>query len=360
MDALSLKRQILSAGAVSVGFAPLREVPPEVMEGYAAWLDGGNNGSMAYLADHLDIRRNPALLLDGGKDPRPGGTVISMAFPYYYGDPYREGKLKIARYALGDDYHEVLRARLRPVANLITAQTGQEARICVDTAPIFERHWAVEAGIGFIGRNRQLIIPGIGSHLFLAEIVTRAFLPPDHPSGGSCPEGCDRCLRACPGGALSADSLQGLDARHCHSYLTIEHRGELPPGFAPRKGRLYGCDLCQESCPLSRPAPGVPPGLHCLPEFLPREPLLSLTPADILALDPRGFSTLFRHSPVKRAKLPGLLRNVRQLMSHRGEAPGKPTATPTATPDTSGLTTTGLTQIASGHVNPERENIKET
>lgn len=321
MEALSLKRQILSAGAVAVGFAPLREVPPEVMEGYLDWLARGHHGSMAYLAAHLDIRRNPALLLDDGKDPRPGGTVISMAFPYFPGDPYRPGKLKIARYALGDDYHEVLRGRLRPIAAHISAETGREARVCVDTAPILERHWAVEAGIGFIGRNRQLIIPGHGSHLFLAEIVTRAPFPTDTPSAGSCPEGCDKCLRACPARALPAEARQGLDARHCHSYLTIEHRGDLPPGFAPRKNRLYGCDLCLESCPLSRPDPGTPPGLRCLPEFLPREPLLGLTPADILALDSRGFSTLFRHSPVKRAKLSGLLRNARQLMSHRVEAP---------------------------------------
>lgn len=312
MDALSLKRQILSAGAVAVGFAPLREVPPEVMERYVAWLSQGNHGSMAYLADHLDIRRNPALLLDGGKDPRPGGTVISIAFPYFSGNPYQAGKLKIARYALGDDYHEVLRGRLRPVAARIVAETGREARVCVDTAPIFERHWAVEAGIGFIGRNRQLIIPGIGSHIFLAEIVTRAIFPSDTPVSGCCPDGCDRCLRACPAHALSADTPCGFDARGCHSYLTIEHRGEFSSGFRPRKNRLYGCDICLEACPLSRPAPENTP--RCLPEFEPREALLDLTPADILHLDPAAFSTLFRHSPVKRAKLAGLLRNAAALL----------------------------------------------
>ena len=312
MDCLSLKRQILSAGAVAVGFAPLRPVPSEVMAGYAEWLAAGKHGSMAYLANHLEIRCNPALLLGDGQDPRPGGTVISIAFPYFCGDPYREGKLKISRYALGDDYHEVLRKRLLPVAGRITAETGREARICVDTAPIFERHWAVEAGIGFIGRNRQLIIPGTGSHIFLAEIVTRATFPPDTPSAGSCPEGCDRCIRACPGHALSANTPCGFDAARCHSYLTIEHRGEFPPGFTPRKNRLYGCDICLEACPLSRPAPENTP--RCMPEFVPREALLDLTPADILHLDPAAFSTLFRHSPVKRAKLAGLLRNAAHFM----------------------------------------------
>lgn len=167
--------KLRQAGAFAIGFAPLREVPPEVMDAYTAWIAAGHHGGMDYLANHIDIRSNPALLLDGGEDPRPGGTVISMAFPYCSGDPYHPGRLRIARYALGDDYHEVLRQRLRPVAAWITGETGKEARICVDTAPILERHWAREAGLGFIGRNRQLIIPGHGPCFFLAEIVTARY-----------------------------------------------------------------------------------------------------------------------------------------------------------------------------------------
>lgn len=307
-----LKQQILATGAIAAGFAPLREVAPEAMEAYRRWLARGHHASMGYLADHLEIRRNPALLLDGGKDPRPGGTVISIAYPYHSGNPYRRGRLKIARYALGDDYHEVVRRHLRPVAESITATTGLEARICVDTAPILERYWATRAGLGFIGRNRQLIIPGHGSHLFLAEIVTRAIFPPDTPSADSCPPGCDRCLRACPGKALPTDGApDGFDSGRCHSYLTIEHRGDHPSDFRPRPDRLYGCDICLEACPLS------PPTLHtaCLPEFTPRPDLLSLSREDVMSLTPETFSTLFRHSPVKRAKLAGLLRNAAHLSS---------------------------------------------
>lgn len=305
-----LKQQILDTGAVAVGFAPLREVEPEVMQRYTDWLAGGGHASMGYLADHLEIRRNPSLLLASGADPRPGGTIISIAYPYHHHPNFTTGRMRIARYALGDDYHEVLRRRLRPVAEAITADTGEEARICVDTAPILERYWATRAGLGFIGRNHQLIIPGHGSHLFLAEIVTRAIYPPDTPSTGSCPEGCDRCLRACPGNALPLTDAPGeFHSGRCHSYLTIEHRGETPEWFHPLPTRIYGCDICLEACPLSPPT--LP--TRCLPEFEPRAPLLSLSREDVMSLTPETFATLFRHSPVKRAKLAGLLRNARLL-----------------------------------------------
>jgi epoxyqueuosine reductase len=378
LSAGELKRLLLEAGGAAVGFATLQEVEPEVFKRYEQWIAEGNNAEMGYLANNLAIRRNPALLLANGTDPQPGGTVISIAFPYYSGNPYRPGCLKFARYALGDDYHEVLRHRLLPIAAKITETTGCEARICVDTAPILERYWAVKAGLGFIGMNHQLIIPGIGSYIFLAEIVTRAILPPDEPCALSC-NNCGACLRACPAGALSRQSLsepsifkaanaqkgaepisfnEGLadeaqpvsfqedkkpkeaelisfKAGLCNSYLTIEHRGEFPynPKLSPN--RIYGCDLCLEACPLAAPtaAPAASSAAafsagstsspssaaffaakaQALPEFEPRKALLKLTKADILALTQEGFSLLFRHSPIKRAKLLGLLRNARAL-----------------------------------------------
>lgn len=319
-----LKERLHEAGAFAVGFSPLEEVAPDVIEEYVSWLAGGNHGGMGYLADHVDIRRNPALLLDGGNDPRPGGTIVSMAFPYYSGNPYKEGKLRIARYALGDDYHEVLRKRLRPVASWLSETTRLEARICVDTAPILERYWACRAGLGFIGRNRQFYIPGHGACFFLAEIVTRAVLCGRRDAGpanvdkrdgdAGCDvsgrqrlcENCGACVKACPGRALEGG---GFDSRLCHSYLTIEHRGELPESFKPRSGCVYGCDRCLEVCPLLRDAAAPSP----LPEFLPREPLLELTPAIVRSLTPESYSLLLRHSPVKRAKLDGLLRNLRHV-----------------------------------------------
>lgn len=326
MDAGKLSQMLTDAGACAVAFAPLRPVDHHAWESYSRWIATGGHASMAYLANHSEIRRNPALLLDDG--PQPGGTVVCAAFAYASDVTFRPGALRIARYALGDDYHEVLRQRLQPVADAILAATGHPARICVDSAPILERYWAQQSGLGFTGRNRQLIIPGIGSHIFLAELVTRAeFTPYGTPMDRQCPEGCDRCMRACPNGALTASNRLpwreshgeavfnrlpetcGFDARRCLSYQTIENRGEISDDITVPHGRFYGCDICLETCPLSRPSCRV----TVLSEFRPREPLLSLTAATVTALTPAAYSLLFRHSPIRRAKLAGLLRNLRAL-----------------------------------------------
>lgn len=326
MDAGKLSQMLTDAGACAVAFAPLRPVDHHAWESYSRWIATGGHASMAYLANHSEIRRNPALLLDDG--PQPGGTVVCAAFAYASDVTFRPGALRIARYALGDDYHEVLRRRLQPVADAILAATGHPARICVDSAPILERYWAVQSGLGFTGRNRQLIIPGIGSHIFLTELVTRSEFPPyGTPVDMQCPEGCDRCMRACPNGALTASNRQpwrgshgeavfnrltetcGFDARRCLSFQTIENRDEIDADLTVPRGRFYGCDICLETCPLSRPSRPV----TVLPEFQPREALTRLTPATVTALTPAAYSFLFRHSPISRAKLAGLLRNLRAL-----------------------------------------------
>lgn len=303
-----LKGLIEAAGAVRYGVSPLAVVDPQVVDYYQRWLAAGHHGSMGYLANHLEIRRNPALLLSNGEDASEGGSILSMAFPYFSGDAYSDvelpggEKLRFARYALGDDYHEVIRKRLRPVADYIEKTTGCEARICVDTAPIFERYWAHRAGIGYIGRNRQLIVPGIGSHIFLAEIVTRGTIGSSTgPSAQHCLD-CGRCIKACPNGALGGD----FDARKCLSYLTIEHRGEWPGDVKIPKGQIYGCDICLEVCPEANTA--LTP--QALPEFEPRAELLTLTRSQLADFLPEDFSRLFRGSAIKRAKLSGLLRNL--------------------------------------------------
>ena len=289
----TLRALLAEAGAYRVGVARAEAVPDEVMAGYREWIRRGWHGDMSYLEKYDDVRSDPRQLLDGAE------SVVVCAFPYYFPVERGEGSVRFARYALGDDYHEVLRKRLIPVVSLLKERYGVESRICIDTAPLLERYWAVKSGVGFTGLNRQLIIPGAGSYFFLATIVTTAVLPPDKPCADEC-EGCGRCIAQCPGHALSQE---GLDARRCESYLTIEYRGELPSGREVTD-RVYGCDVCADVCPHN-----ATPPVTTITEFMPRPYLLNMTRGDIARMTQEQFSVLFRHSAVKRTKLAGLQRN---------------------------------------------------
>lgn len=291
-----IKRRLKDTGVFKSGVAAAEEVDGDVMAAYGRWISEGMHGEMAYLEKYRDIRSNPTQLLQGAR------SVISCAFNYWWGKR-AESPLQWASYALGDDYHDVVRSRLQSVADWISAETGAGCRVCVDTAPIPERYWAVRSGLGFIGLNRQLIIPGAGSCFFLGEIITTLALEADEACTLTCGE-CRRCLRACPGGALGDG---GLDARRCLSYLTIEHRGELPADT--RLGRrVYGCDVCQDVCPHNRLSP-----LSEIEEFRPRAAILSLDTDTILSMKQEDFSTIFRKSAIKRTKLTGLQRNASSI-----------------------------------------------
>lgn len=292
------------AGAMAWGVARAEPVADEAWELRQRWLAQGWGAAMGYLDRYPDVRRDPRLLLDGAR------SIIVAAFNYYPGRRQPAAAPQVAWYAYGRDYHEVVRDRLRRAADALAAgNAAPRFRICVDTAPLMERYWAVRAGVGFIGRNAQLIVPGHGSACFLGEIVTTLELPLSAPSTARCPDGCDRCLRACPGGALARlAGAAAVDARRCLSYLTIEHRGPLPADAPPLGRRLYGCDACQAACPLNRDAAPT-----TLPELAPDPVLLALTDGDIAALTPERFAALFRHSAVRRTRLDGLLRNLAAL-----------------------------------------------
>lgn len=318
-----LKARLRSQGVFKSGIARIAPLPDDETALYRSWLAQGMNGGMEYMANHSELRRDPQLLLPGAV------SLISCAFSYYYPVNWGADGLRWARYSLGRDYHEVVRERLSRVAEWLTEETGAECRVCVDTAPLRERYWAVQAGLGFIGLNDQLIIPGAGSYFFLGEILTTLPLEPDEPCRLTCGS-CRACHRSCPGQALSLAGIPVsnpsptsapflfltelqrripprlrplLDARKCLSYLTIEHRGEFPSGT--RLGNhIYGCDTCQEVCPHNSNPPVTE-----VPEFIPRPEILALTRDDISAMTQADFSRIFTHSAIKRTKLAGLQRN---------------------------------------------------
>lgn len=209
------------AGAIRWGVAYAGPVDEAVHSAYLRWIAEGYHAGMDYLARHAELRADPRLLLDGTS------SVISIAIPYRHPDSRRVNPAaRIASYALGDDYHDVVRKRLKAVAEAIEKRFGGATRICVDTAPIHERYWAIRAGVGRQGRSGQIIVPGAGTYCFLAEILTTVRFTPTSPLPGNPCGSCRRCIEACPGGALS--SSHPFDARRCLSYLTIEHRGPLP------------------------------------------------------------------------------------------------------------------------------------
>lgn len=274
-------------------------VDPEAVARHRRWISSGRHAEMAYMDRYHDVRADLGLLLPGAR------SLACVAFPYFTDEPVR---LPISLYARGRDYHEVVRERLTEIARRLPGSS----RVCVDTAPLRERYWAERLGLGFIGRNNQLIIPGLGSYFFLGFIVTTALLPaarsrPATTTAAGCGD-CRRCVDACPGGALFSDG-SALDSRRCLSYLTIEHRGPLPGPLTT----LYGCDICQRVCPHNATPVPTP-----IADFHPSPRLRELNAAQLAAMTPAEFSAIFRHSAIRRTKLAGLQRNLANLIGVAG------------------------------------------
>lgn len=284
----------LEVGFAKVGIAKVSDVPKHVIEKYNHWISNECHGEMAYMERYGNVRQNPRFLLENAR------SVIVAAANYHHDTKAAKNAPKWASYALGDDYHDVMRGKLSQLASYIQENWGGETRICVDTAPIFERYWAQQAGVGFIGRNSMLIVPNVGSYVFIGIILSTIEFLPDEPCMLDC-IGCNACIRLCPGKAISLNGT--VDARRCHSYLTIEYRGELPNEL-DLNGKVYGCDMCQSVCPHNINVPTT-----SITEFLPRKEILNLTHEDINAMTQEDFSRIFRHSAIKRTKLTGLHRN---------------------------------------------------
>lgn len=294
----SIKNKAKELGFDACGIAEVSSADTEALF-FDRWIAEGCHAGMKYMENYRDIRLDPTGLVEGAR------SVISVALNYYPAVKQSPGAPRISYYAYGKDYHLVVKDKLRELWQYITALVPvlPTARIFTDSAPLLERYWAWRAGLGWIGKNTNLIIPGKGSFFFLGEIVTTLELEYDSPRENRCGN-CRRCLDACPTGAL--ESPRRLNANKCISYLTIEHKGDIPPYLAARLGdRLYGCDTCQEVCPWNRFArPTREAAFRPTPDFL------SLQKESLQDFTREDYNRIFARSAVKRAKYEGLLRTI--------------------------------------------------
>ena len=315
-------------GFFACGIARAEPVDAETAAAVRGWISKGSQATMDYMANYTEKRLNPCLLVPGTK------SIVSLAMNYAPAQTMPETEYQLAAYAYGQDYHDVMKAKLRQLAALIankfegesdsevgenngdstaitTSKTDEtnpepagEIRVFVDTAPVLERYWAQRAGLGWIGKNHQLIIPRAGSMFFLGEVfLPYEFDSYDSPMPSRCGN-CRRCIEACPTCAITDE--WGFDSEKCLSYQLIENRGELSEQAKQSMGTtIYGCDRCQTACPWNKFA--TP---NTTPEFQPKSELLAMTKADWHNLTIDEYRALFKGSAVKRVKFDGLKRNI--------------------------------------------------
>ena len=283
-----------SLGFIAVGFS--RPGVPLFFERFQAWIAAGKQGDMNWIGRHVELRENPGKLLEGCR------VVITLAYPYSSRKPFTPDGFAAARYTEPGktDYHDRLRKLARTLAqNIIADYPGTRIRVCVDSAPILERSFAYASGIGFIGKNNMLIIPGQGSYVFLTEILTTApvAFSKAETMENQCGS-CNLCVDACPTGALEMPF--SLNASKCLSYLTIEHGGDVDSETAKKMGDcFFGCDVCQEVCPFNE-------------EPLPRDSSLPST-WEILCMEAKDFEKRFGKTAFARAGLEKIKGNIRAI-----------------------------------------------
>jgi len=295
-----IKAHAQKLGFEACGFCKAEDIGEEKTRLYD-WLGNGYHADMHYLANNPDKRVNPSLLADGSK------SIISLALNYYPSEKQKTANPQFAYYAYGKDYHDVMKNKMQELLNHIRSLIPEtEGRCFCDTAPILERFWAAKAGIGFIGKNSLLIIPGNGSYFFLGEIILNIELEYDQPLKQSCGN-CRRCLETCPTGALCSPYI--VDSRKCISYQTIENKGDIDKEIIPHLSNyIYGCDLCQQACPWNRFAyPNAEPAFQASDEFL------NLSEEQLTQLTIEEYRRIFKGSAIKRAKYEGLRRNILAL-----------------------------------------------
>ena len=302
---LYVKGLLLDEGFDLVGVTD-PEVPEYARESFIRWLEEGMHADMEYMERWRDRRLNMKLLWE---DVR---SVVVVAKSYY--TPWKvPSEYRIARYAWGKDYHRVMKKKLIRVGKRLRGEMGIEFRAYVDTGPILEKVFGQKAGLGWQGRNSLLINPRMGSYFFLGVLLLDVELEYDSPFAHDFCGKCNRCVQACPTGAIRGDRL--VDARKCISYWTIEYRGEeIPDEIAEKMDSwLFGCDICQEVCPWNSKA--RPTDWR---EFQPREEIFQLNIYDIARMSEEEWKAFSRASAIKRARLDGIRRNARAILKFRG------------------------------------------
>ncbi len=314
MTIAAQRAELLRTWALEVGFdraGVARLEPVATGQAFLRWLERGEHAEMAYLEGRAEARLDPREIFEGAR------TAVCVALQYHPVAASRQGGdlwPRVARYARGRDYHNVMIKRLRRLARRVEKGfPGSRAKPYVDTGPVLERDLAAKAGLGAVGKNTLLLHPDAGSYFLLGELFTSLDLEPDARVGDLCGS-CSRCLDACPTGALPEPFR--LDSQRCISYWTIEHRGPIPrPTRAALGEWVFGCDLCQEACPLNdRPSVTAEAAFE-LPAGR-----AGLDLAALLALREEAYQEVFRGSAMKRSRREGLRRNAALAMGNRGEA----------------------------------------
>jgi len=262
------------------------------------WLNNNFHGEMKYMENHFDKRLDPRLLVEGSK------SVISLSYNYFPKEQINTDSFKLSKYAYGEDYHDVIKNKLRNLIAELQEEIGEFSfRVFVDSAPVLEKAWARKSGIGWVGKNANLITKKNGSFYFLAEIICDLELVEDFPVTDHCGS-CRKCIDACPTQAIISDKI--IDGSKCISYATIELKDQIPDYFTDKMDDwMFGCDVCQDVCPWNRfSAPTLEE------KFKPNSQLKNFTKQDWKDITQDIFSTVFKKSAVKRTKFAGLKRNL--------------------------------------------------
>lgn len=296
---------MIKAEAIRLGFSSCGISKASFLETEAPrleqWLNNQMHGQMSYMENHFDKRLDPTKLVEGAK------SVVSLTLNYYPEEKQIEDSFKISKYAYGEDYHYIIKDKLKELLFYIESVVGDvDGRVFVDSAPVLDKAWAAKSGLGWVGKNNNLINRKSGSFFFIAELIIDLELEEDGPTTDHCGT-CTKCIDACPTGAIESPYL--VNGSKCISYLTIELKDDIPQEFSGKLDNwMFGCDVCQDVCPWNRFA--TP---HKEDRFIPNNELIHYSKREWKELTKETFNEIFKKSAIKRAKYEGLLRNMQFL-----------------------------------------------